>query len=130
VHPATLGLLPALAPLLGEAWDAAGEQALPRARLAGLVALPEASSVPVGAVMFVGPRRGAPSHKLRPLPSAEMLLRLADDHLGRGHAGPPATERRRWAVLSAAVAGTRCVELRAGTGLASLPAAVLAGIGA
>jgi hypothetical protein len=130
VHRATLGLLPALAPLLGEAWDAAGEQPLSRARLTGLVALPEPSPVPVGVVVFVGPRRGAPGHELRPLPRAEVLLRLAADNLGRGPAGVPETERRRWAVLSAAVAGARCVELRAGTDLDSLPAAVLAGIGA
>lgn len=130
VHRATLGLLPALAPLLGDVWDAAGEQPLPRARLAGLVPLPEASPVPVGAVVFVGSRRSAPGHELRPLPRAEVLLRLAADNLGRGPAGLPATERRRWAVLSAAVAGARCVELRAGTDLDALPAAVLAGIGA
>jgi hypothetical protein len=130
VHRATLGLLPALAPLLGEAWDAAGEQALPRRRLAGLLPLPEAVPAPLGAVLLVGPRRGAPGHELRPLPRAEALLRLAADNLGRGPAGLPETDRRRWAALSSAVAGARCLELRAGTDLDALPPAVLGGLGA
>ncbi|MFN6953258.1 MAG: hypothetical protein ACK4PG_00535 [Acetobacteraceae bacterium] len=129
VHRETLGLLPALAPALGGAWDAAGEQALPRARLAGIVPVPEASPVPVGAVVFVGQRRGAPGHEVRPLPRAELLLRLAADNLGRGPAGLPETERRRWTVLSAAVAAARCFELCAGTDLAALPAALLAETG-
>jgi hypothetical protein len=130
VHRATLGLLPALAPLLTGPWDAAGEQALPRARLGGLLPLPDISPVPVGAVVFVGPRRGVPGHELRPLPRAEVLLRLAADNLGRGPAGLPPTDRRRWAALSAAVASARCLELRAGTDLEALPAALLAGLGA
>jgi hypothetical protein len=130
VHRATLRLLPALAPLLGEAWDAAGEQALPRERLAGLVPLPQPQPVPLGAVVVVGPRRGAPGHEVRPLPRAEALLRLAPDNLGRGPAGLPETDRRRWAALSSAVASARCLELRAGTDLDALPWAVLRGLGA
>ena len=130
VRRATLGLLPALAPALGGACDAAGEQALPRARLAEIVPLPAPSPHAVVAVVFLGPRCGAPGHDLRPLARAEVLLRLAAGNLGRGPAGLPETQRRRWAALSQAVAAARCFELRAGTNLDALPAAVLAGIGA
>ena len=128
VHRATVGLLPALAPLLGEAWDSAGEQPLSLARLGALAVLPQLSPVPVRVAVFIGPRRSATCHEVRPLTSAEMLLRLAADNLGRGPGGLPDVERRRWAVLSAMVAGARCFELRAGTDLNALPAAVLAGI--
>lgn len=129
LHRATLALLPALAAVARDRWNAEDEQAVPRGRLATLLPLPSPRPMPLVAILSVGPRRGRPGHVVERLPRAELLLRLAADNLGRGPAGLPAAERRRWHALSSAVAAVPAFELRAGTDLASLAEALLPALG-
>lgn len=129
LHRATLELLPALATVADDRWNAEEEQAVPPGRLATLVPLPSPRPVPLVAILSVGPRRGRPGHVVERLPRADLLLRLAADNLGRGPAGLPAAERRRWHALSAAVAAVPAFELRAGTDLSALAGALLSALG-
>lgn len=128
VHRRTSELLPWLKPILSDNWDKEDEQPVSPDRLAGLATVLPPRPLPIAALIAIGPRTGA-GHRLERLAKAEMLVRLAADNLGRTRAGIPADNLKRMERIAAAVAASPCFELNVGTDLASLPDAILAGLG-
>jgi hypothetical protein len=122
VHSRTAELLPWLAPLLGDAWDANGEQplSLDQARAFAEIA---AEPVPLAAILRLAGRSDG-DHVLRPIPDMEALMHLCEEKLRGGQLGMPDFQRQTFRRLGAALAGVPAYELRVGRDLAGVPARV------
>jgi hypothetical protein len=128
VHHNTARLLPAVGALLGQTWNAEGEQALGRETLRKVLPLPAPQAIPVAAMIIVG-KRVEGHHLVRPLPKAEVLVKLADNNVGRAVHGVPSDEVARYQNLARAVAATPALQLNVGSELATLSGALLTAVG-
>ena len=120
-------MLPVIGALLGDAWDSEGEQALHRSALKAAFDLPPPRPVGVAAMIVVGPRVTG-RHIVRPLPKADVLVKLADNNIRRAVHGVPGDELARYQSLARAVAAAPVFELNVGSDLATLGGALLAAI--
>jgi hypothetical protein len=129
VHNRTRDLLPAIAPLMSEIWNAEGEQVLSLRALESVATVCAPRPIALAAIVLLEPRvEGA--HVLRRADKAEVMATLAGDNCMRGPDGIKSDQLRRFKALAAAVAATPVFELRVGNDLATLAplvASVLAG---
>ena len=129
VHHRTRDLLPAIAPLMGETWNAEGEQVLSLRALESVASVCAPRPIPLAAIVLLEPRVES-AHVFRRTDKADVMAALAGDNCVRGPDGIKSDQLRRFKALAAAVAATPVFELRVGNDLATLAplvASVLAG---
>ena len=127
VHKRTGDLLPCLAPILGEFWNAEGEQVVTQETLRSITDVCPPRPYPLAAVIILGARVAGP-HIVRKVEKPEILVSLADDNVRRSHHGVLGDQLVRFERMAAAIAATPTFELRVGTGLASLGKDILAAL--
>ncbi|WP_173930929.1 hypothetical protein [Chelativorans sp. Marseille-P2723] len=108
VHRKTAEMLPFLAAVMGS-WNDNGEQAIPRARLEGVVSF-DRRNLRVTDIFLLN-RSGSGRGRLRPIPRAEMLAALAADNIRRANTGLTPLQSRRYAMLAKAVDKASAFEL-------------------
>ncbi len=98
IHRDTVAMLPWLTPVIGPNWDAAGEQAVARMALKGLLQT-EDRTLPVTDILLL--KRGSGQDAMiQPIDKTNMLAALAADNLRNSATGPTALQLRRYAMLA------------------------------
>jgi hypothetical protein len=123
VHRNTAELLPAIKPLMSDAWDSNGEQGLMRGDLGRALAVPPARPIDLSAIVLLGPRVSG-DHLIRPARRSEVLVKTATDNVFRAPRSVLADDVRRFGAIAAAVAATSGYELNVGSRLDTLGAAL------
>lgn len=129
VHRLTAELLPALEPIMHNAWDEAGEQVMTRAVLADVGAVAQFEDRAIAAVLVMGSRTDGP-HQIVRVSKAEALLHLAQDNIGISKLGVPARNVARMEAIAAMLAQTPAFTLRVGVPLSGLGPAIEAHLSA
>ena len=120
VHRFTKQLLPAIAPLLGDAWNTDDEQLVSRDTLKRVIEVCPPRPYPLGAIVSLGPRTEGP-HVLNKLGKAETLTRFSalNIHTKRD-GGLLDRDLMRFESMGAAIASAMTLELRVGSDIYSL----------
>lgn len=127
VHQVTAQLLPAVAPLLGNAWDANGEQVLKTETFATLATVVTATRIDVGAIAVLGDRISR-LHYVARLAKPRAMQLLAEDNVFRTSVGVPEEQLARFTALSSLVRQVPTYEIRVGHDLSTLGNAVISGL--
>jgi hypothetical protein len=99
VHRLSAAMLPWLTPMLGPDWNAEGEQALTRGKLAGLAKIEPSASLPVAALFHLV-RDSAHATSVWPMSNSEALAELAMDNVRTSNAGLLPLQKRRFAIMA------------------------------
>jgi hypothetical protein len=86
VHRRTVELLPALKSLVGDHWNADGEQVLTRRRFSAAGCVAASEGAPVSAIFLLG-KRSNTGHVIAPVSKVDVLLELANDNVGTSRRG-------------------------------------------
>jgi hypothetical protein len=130
VHRNSARMMPWLAPILTDSWNAEDEQPVTPSGLAALLdrPLPTREPRPIAGLVILG-RRSDGQHHLRPLAKSEMLLSIAGDNVARNLKGVTKHHQDRMQRVAELVATHPTYEMRVGPNVASLRDTVLAGLG-
>jgi hypothetical protein len=130
VHRNSARMMPWLAPIITDRWNAEDEQPVTPTALAALLErpLPTPEPRPIAGLVVLG-RRSEGQHHLNPLAKSEMLLSIAGDNVARNLKGVTKHHQDRMQRVAELVATHPTYEMRVGPNLASLRDTVLAGLG-
>jgi hypothetical protein len=127
VHQKTAAFAPWLAPAFTGEWDAEGEQPMARAALAAYGRVEDYEPRPVAA-LFRLVRSAGDETEVVPIRRADILMSLAADNVFVGLTGLLPIQRRRFDALARLAAAAPVLEIRAGSSLAGLGAAITAAL--
>jgi hypothetical protein len=128
VHRRTAELLPQVGRLLGNAWNAEGEQGVSGTALRSVIEVLPPRPVPLAAFIALS-ARVVGEHRVRPMSKSDLLVRFAGDNVSRSPYGVLDDDLVRYRNIAGAVAETPALELNVGSRLESLSASVLASLG-
>jgi hypothetical protein len=129
VHRNSARMMPWLAPLITDSWNAEDEQPVTPSALAALLnrPLPTHEPRPIAGLVILGTRSDG-EHRLSPLAKSEMLLSIAGDNVARNLKGVTKHHQDRMQRVAELVAARPTYEMHVGPNLASLRDTVLAGL--
>jgi hypothetical protein len=130
VHRNSARMMPWLAPVITDSWNAEDEQPVTPTALAALLdrPLPTREPRPIAGLVVLG-RRSEGQHHLSALAKSEMLLSIAGDNVARNLKGVTKHHQDRLQRVAELVAAHPTYEMRVGPNLESLRDTVLAGLG-
>ncbi len=124
VHERTAAMLPFLAPVLTENWDANGEQGVTLRRLGQVVPVEAGVHKPIAAVLHLA-RAAGPVSTVRPASRVDTLVALAADNVRVGRTGLLPLQKRKLEMLTGLAAAVPVLRLEAGSDLTEIGAVVL-----
>jgi hypothetical protein len=124
VHRRTAELLPEIGGVLGDVWNAEGEQSVARTALQSAVEVLPPRPVSLAALIVLG-RRVSGQHRLRRVRKADLLALLAADNIFGSRRGVLEPELARFHSLARAATAMPALELNVGGELATLARCVL-----
>ncbi|TPN89745.1 serine kinase [Mesorhizobium sp. CU2] len=102
IHRNTASMLPFVAPLLRDKWDAEGEQAVSLERLAEVIRVEDVRIRPIAALLNLA-RSADGENRLLPLARTDAMVALATDNVRTGMTGLMPLQKRRMATIATLV---------------------------